>query len=225
MATEVKSRGSIIYKILIVILSVALVATILYPKKLWKTEELNRQKCRENMEHILYAEYTYLNEFATFSDTLDSVINFIKSDTTGRQLRSFVNIDSLLTVKILDYVKTLDTTYMAIIDSLEDYGRLHGIDTTEALILDSLRTFPDVARKIDSIALFTLDDMRTCPTTHEDYIIQVVDTSAIKIVNIYCPIDSLDSVRVAQDFKLSKLGGLRISNHGSIENGEKSWAR
>ncbi|NIA29286.1 MAG: hypothetical protein GWP06_05135 [Actinobacteria bacterium] len=225
MAKEARSRGSIIYKLLIVILAIALVATILFPKSLWNKEARNTQLCRENMEHILYTEYVYLSEKNTFTDTLSKVVDLIKNDTTGGMLRNFENTDSLLSYRIMSFMKKKDTTAAAIIDTLKEYGRLNGIDTTAALILDSLRTFPEFSEKIDSIALATLDNMSTSPTVHRPYFIQVVDTSAIKIVNIKCPLDSLDSLAVTKDFKLGKIGGLRISNHGAIENGEKSWTR
>ncbi len=225
MAKEARSRGSIIYKLLIVILMVALVETILFPKSLWKKETQSTQICRENMEHILYAEYVYLSENNTFTDTLSKAIDLIKNDTTGMLLRNFANTDSLLSVKIMSFMKKNDTTAAAIIDTLAEYGRLYGIDTTSALILDSLRTYSQLNEKIDSISLATLDNMGTCPTVHRPYFVQVVDTSAIKVVNIRCPLDLLDSLAVSQDFKLSKIGGLRITNHGAIEDGEKSWTR
>lgn len=225
MAKEARSRGSIIYKLLIVILMVALVATILFPKSLWNKEAQSTKLCRENMEHILYAEYVYLSENNTFTDTLGKAIDLIKNDTTGMLLRNFENTDSLLSVKIMNFMKSEDTTAAAIIDTLAEYGRLYGVDTTAALILDSLRTYSQFNEKIDSIALATLDNMGLCPTVHRPYYIQVVDTSAIKVVNVKCPVDSLDSLAVSKDFKLSKIGGLRISNHGAIEDGEKSWLR
>lgn len=274
MATEVKSKGSIIYKILIVILAVALVGTILYPKKLWKAEEANQEICRDNLEHILYVEYAYLSAKNVFTDTLAKAVELIKSDTTGAMLRQFIHTDSLLSTKIIDYLKKLDYVvrvdsigdstrlvspekaegklvldatipspvdssmvdsamvekgglidFVGFLDRLEDHTRFNGIDTVEAFILDSCRTFPGLPKIIDSLGLYTLNHLGKCPTVGRDYLIQVVDTSAIKIVNIYCPLDEDDSLTVLSDLKLSKIGGLKIGNHGSIENGEKSWAK
>ncbi len=50
-----------------------------------------------------------------------------------------------------------------------------------------------------------------------------VDTSAIKYLNIYCPIDSNDIQVLKGNFLKSRIGGLDLENHGHIENGEKSW--
>ncbi len=224
MVQNVTPKGSIVYKFLIVVLSAALVATILYPKKLWQEEEERTKQCRNNMEHILYSELVYIGDNQTYSDTLEKVVQFIKEDTTLRRLRLFTSIDSTLATSIFDYLKS-DSLASSIIDSLARYGRRYDIDTTEAMILDSLHTFPNYSRIIDSLALYSLDHMNECPTVHRPYIITVIDTSAIKQLIIECPIDSLDSLAVARNFKLSKLGGLVITNHGKIENGERSWAK
>jgi hypothetical protein len=217
-------KGSIIYKILIVIFTVALIATILYPKKLWKQEEQRTIECRNNMTHILYAELVYLNEKSTYSDSLDSVVALIKSDTTGKMLRTFTNLDSTLAFRIIDDLKT-DSLANTIVDTLLRFAHKYNIDTTSALILDSLRTYKDYSQKIDSIALYTLDHMFVCPTVNKPYQISVVDTSVIKELYVSCPIDSLDSLAVKKDFKLHTLGGLTIQKHGMIENGEKSWEK
>jgi len=223
MAKEATPRGSIIYKILIVLLSVALIYTIIFPRQLWEEEEERTQICRNNMQHILYAEYIYLSEHNAFNDTLSKVVEFIKSDTTGELLRTFTNSDSILAFNIIDYLKSDDVAF-AIIDSLQRYGRRFDIDTTDAMILDSLRTYSHLVGPIDSMALSTLVTMATCPTTYEPYIIEVNNDSTIKLVSlIACPIDAEDSIKVAQDFKLSKLGGLKIENHGQIENGDIKW--
>ncbi|MFQ5751594.1 MAG: hypothetical protein ACE5HI_06305 [bacterium] len=42
-------------------------------------------------------------------------------------------------------------------------------------------------------------------------------------MNVYCPIDSSDIQEVENNFLKSKIGGLKLENHGRIENGEKSW--
>ncbi|MBN1542420.1 hypothetical protein JW992_09765 [candidate division KSB1 bacterium] len=220
----VKPKGSIVYKVLIALLAVALVATIVYPKKLWQKEEVNTKACRENMVHILYAELVYLNENPSYNDTLQNVVDFILSDTTGRRLRLFANLDSTLAFNIMDKMKG-DSLAVSIIDTLKRYAHKMNIDTTAALILDSLRVYPNYSRFVDSLAAEALQEFSLCPTVNKPYIISVVDTSVIKELYISCPIDSLDSVAVASSFKLNKLGGLRISNHGEIKNGERSWKK
>ncbi|MBN2411595.1 hypothetical protein JXQ31_07865 [candidate division KSB1 bacterium] len=224
MAKGVKSKGSIIYKLLIVLLGAALLFTILYPKYIWDQEDKNTKRCQSNMVHILYAELTYLTENNAYNDTLSVVSDFIKSDTTGTRLRSYMTADSALALDIYNYFKlSNDSLASQIIDSLLAYGKKYDLDTTAALVIDSLKTIDQYAEKIDSIALASLDNFYTCPTTGEDYIVEVNNDSAIKVINITCPIDSLDIAEIKNDFKLNVLGGLKLKNHGNIDNGDKSW--
>ena len=96
MAKDLYPKGSIIYKILILILVVVLIATLIYPKHLWDIEEENTKLCHQKMLHLLYAEYTYLSENSVFNDTLSKVVEFIKNDTTKMALKTFTNSDSVL---------------------------------------------------------------------------------------------------------------------------------
>ncbi len=220
--SNVKPKGSIIYKLLIVILGAALIFSIVYPQQQWDKEEANTKKCRQNMNHILYAELVYLVENNTYTDTLDNVVEMFDQDTTGRLLRQFANLDSILADKIFAELKS-DTLAKSIIDSLKRFGFQRDLDTTNALILDSLRVHEGFAQFIDSMAMHELYQMYECPTVNAPYMISVVDTSVIKELYIKCPIDSLDSLAVENDFMLDNLAGLKISNHGAIENGETSW--
>jgi len=223
-ATYVTPKGSIVYKLLIIVLAALLIGTIIYPKQLWDKEEKNTKSCRENMMHILYAQLVYLNENSTYTDTLQKAVDFINADTTGRRLRLFVNLDSTLAFKIMDKMKG-DEQAAAIIDTLKRFAYKMNIDTTAALILDSLRSYPKYSRFVDSMAVAAINTFNQCPTLQKPYKIAVIDTSVIKQLVITCPIDSLDSLKVHSNFKLHRLGGLVISNHGKIDNGSPTWKK
>ena len=185
MAKDVSPKGSIIYKLLIVLLGVALIFSILYPKYIWDQEDKNTVQCRTNMEHILYAELTYLTENNAYNDTLSIVSEFIKSDTTGMRLRNYMTSDSALSQEIYQYFKSNnDSLASQIIDSLLAFGKLYDLDTTAALVIDSLKTSNEHAEKIDSIALASLDNFYTCPTSGKEYIVFVNNDSAIKQIKL-----------------------------------------
>lgn len=242
-----KPKGSIVYELLAVLLIVALYFTLTYPSKLWKQEEQNTQQCRQNMYHIYYAQVTYLNDSLVYADSLDKVINHILDDTTRKNLRLFTSLDSTIGRDIINYfdnsnyemtitrdsvfgegpdsviTKKVKITVPALIDSMSSYAKRWDIDTTEAFILDSLRSVPGFSKKIDSIASVTLNNMSSCPTVGKEYKIVALNDTTPKIVNIYCPIDSQDIKEVEEDFKRSFLGGLKIENHGALEAGKKTW--
>ncbi|HPG39162.1 MAG TPA: hypothetical protein PLP19_03665 [bacterium] len=226
MAKDLTPKGSIIYKILILLLAAGLLFTILYPKNIWQKEEDNTKACRKNMEHILYAQLTYLTDNNAYEDTLAKVVDFIKSDSTQARLRTFITADSVLSFDIYEFFKTgKDSIAKTIVDSLLTFGRKYDIDTTAALVIDSLKTFPKYAQQIDSIAFSVLNNLHLCPSTLKPYLVSVNNDSTIKKITIACPLDSLDAEAVKKDFKLYFLGGLKLKNHGSIDNGEKSWKK
>ena len=242
-----KAKGSIVLELLAVLLAVALIFSITYPNKLWKQEDKNVAQCRENLWHIYFAEITYLETHLAYNDTLSKVVDLIISDTTGSRLRRFAGLDSILGGKIIkefkktnDMVtitvdsvfgqgpdsmitKNVDITVSALLDSLTRYTQAADLDTAEAFILDSLRTWPQYAARIDSMATIALNNLYTCPTVGREYIITANNDTTPKMITIACPLDSTDQEKLHSDFMKSFLGGLRIENHGSIENGEKKW--
>ncbi|MCK5146074.1 hypothetical protein KAR48_04920 [bacterium] len=86
-----------------------------------------------------------------------------------------------------------------------------------------------------------IDSIFNCPTAHVPYHIEVVDTSAIKYLKIFCPIEiredgavaiSVDPVtndtteiEIALPGKVKILGGGVLKNHGNINDERKSWAK
>jgi len=81
MAEEPK--GSLWYKILIAIFTIALLFTILYPKNTWNKQDELQAVCRSRMEAIQQAEYQYLNLVNMYEDTLVHLISAIKADTSA----------------------------------------------------------------------------------------------------------------------------------------------
>ena len=222
---EEKPRGSILYKILIVILAAALVGTILYPKHLWEQEERNTKQCRENIVSLTYAEFVYQSQYNDYTASIDSLEMMLLGDTTKAILREFAKMDSSLAEDAIRLLTRKDTLAAAIEDTVREYCRLNDIENPSGKILDSLYTYPRFASFIDSVAMERIQAMRFCPTVDRPYKIAVIDTGVVKGFIIECPITPEDSLRVENDFLLSKIGGLRITNHGRSETGEYSWER
>lgn len=246
-STDFRPKGSIALEILAVVLAIALIFTLTYPAKLWKAEDANVKKCRENMQHVYYAEITYLDTKLSYNDTLQKVVDFIISEPSGRLLKRFASLDSILGQKVInqfkkvtdqvtikvdsafgqgpDSVITLEKNIRvnALLDSMLSFANAVDLDTTEAFILDSLRHWPNYSTRIDSMALASLRGLFTCPTNSKPYIIKVNNDTLPKTVSIYCPVDSAYALRIQKDFKLGFLGGLKVENHGAIENGANSW--
>jgi len=106
---KAKAKGSIILEILIVILVIALIATILYPKRIWEEEEKNTQKCRANMDRIFKAEMIFLGYHNNYTDSLDQLISFFEQDTTKKAVRQYFMIDTSLAETMTDYLTQSET--------------------------------------------------------------------------------------------------------------------
>ncbi len=77
-----RSSGSIIYEILIVLLTLLLIAVITVPDKIWKEEEFLTQTCRTNLNAIFEAERYHYRQTETYVDSLPALVSFIANDST-----------------------------------------------------------------------------------------------------------------------------------------------
>jgi len=75
-----KPKGNIFYEILIVVLIVLLIATILYPARVWKSEDELQNICRTRMETINEMELRYYPKANTYTDSIPALINQTLSD-------------------------------------------------------------------------------------------------------------------------------------------------
>ena len=292
---EQKAKGSIIYEILIVIFSVMLVGSILYPKKVTKTELRNSALCQHRMSELQKAGLQYQKYHGFYTDTLEQMMSFARNDSTYkayvdslivggvdsvmRRLDEFgqreqkikmlipsatdtVMIDSLIGLQdeikldarslagyvefVHDRMKNLPNmpieelkTVFLIVDSkkftldmeivknsiasglLEE--ALNAADNVLGMFTGISGQFESVKNRVPDYVDSRLDSLAFCPTIRRTIQLAHIDTSVIKHLNIYCPIDSSDIAAVKGNFLKSKIAGLTLENHGRIESGEKSW--
>ena len=92
-----KPKGNTIYEICIVVLVVVLIATILYPSKVWQREDALESVCRARMETIQQMEVRYIGTAQTYSDSIPGVKGVVLSNPTYvAALDSIVNWDLLV---------------------------------------------------------------------------------------------------------------------------------
>lgn len=77
----VHPKGSIILKILIVLLLGLLLTSILYPSYQWKQQNQQRDICRLRMENLLYVSREYASKTKTYTENLDQYLTFISDDS------------------------------------------------------------------------------------------------------------------------------------------------
>ncbi len=210
-----KAKGSLIYEILIVILIIVLVATLLYPKSIWEEIDKEATLCHDQLSRIFDSELLFMNfsENFNFDSSLVNVIEYIKND-------SIWGLDSLrTTLRDSLHVKLL-------VDNFRNYQEITTIIAVDSAVnMVANKTDSLVSARVDSIVGFMLDNLLTCPTHGIAYNIEIVDTSAIKVFKVNCPLDSTTLDSLNSDFWFNVIGGGLVENHGIVDNGEVSWVK
>ncbi|HDI51098.1 hypothetical protein DRQ11_07420 [candidate division KSB1 bacterium] len=203
-----KRKGElVIYEILIVILVIILIGTILYPKSVWKKLETDTTICRDRMMRISDAEVLYIQGTNEYSDSLDAVLEFVKNSPI------FTSDSVMAALRDTFYVKL-------IVDYFRDYENMATKPATDSAF-SLVGNYPDSV--FMPIVDRMLDSLKCCPTVGRPYHLTVVDTSAIKVCKISCPINQEDIERANSNFWFHTIGGGKLTNHGKVENGEPSW--
>lgn len=161
MADE-KPKGSLLYEILIVVLAAVLIISIIYPKKVSDTEEANTELCRHRMSEIFSAELQYLKYNKTFNDTLDNVIEFLRTDSSYASYVDSViagGLDSVIT--LLGEFKTREGQILALIPSAGDTTMIDSISTLQ-------QKMKYQARALAGLVEFIHDRMKNLPNTPID---------------------------------------------------------
>ena len=97
-------KGSWILRIAILGLIFVLGYSIMYPRQLWEQEARNLQLGRYRMSQLYNAELQYQRFNTTFTDTMDQLLDFVKTDTNYHHL-----IDSMVVRPIQKSLNDLDT--------------------------------------------------------------------------------------------------------------------
>lgn len=178
---------------------------------------------------------------ATDSVMIDSLVRMqIEIKLASRRLAGYVeyvhdkmnNLPNMPMEELREAFTIIDskkfTLDMNIVQNSIESGQLKAAqaaakDVSKVIVLvrDQMQA---VADAVPNYAASSLDALGLCPTLVGEQLQLVhIDTSVIKFLNIYCPVDSSDISIIESSFLKSTIGGLKLKNHGKIESGEMSW--
>lgn len=86
------AKGSIILKIIIILLALLLVAVIALPQRIWNEEDILVTQSRKNMNAIYEAQKFFHQKTGHYTDDLDTLITVIQNDTSLQQKKRLVNL-------------------------------------------------------------------------------------------------------------------------------------
>ena len=190
-----KAKGSIILKALIVILGIALIATILYPKKVWEEEEENVEKCRSNMDRIFKAEMIYLKYHNNYTDNLDSLIFCFKEDTTKEYIRDYFTADTSFSETMKEFLIQADSSADLVIRNLF-------ADTLMFAVIEAIDYDSNLARVVlNRLEATPLGDAVKAKRSigNEDVATLIEIDSLFTGIEIYEPIKDDDSLKLVFD--------------------------
>jgi len=78
---EATGKGSILYKLIIVVLIAVVIASVSIPKKEWNRQEEERNLCRLHMENVYFSSLQFLKEFKSYPNNLTSILEFMETDS------------------------------------------------------------------------------------------------------------------------------------------------
>lgn len=143
-----KGKGNIFYEILIVVLAIALIATILYPSKIWEQEDESADICRTRMSTVQQFELQYIGLTNTYSDSLAGVFSMVLSDADAvAALDTTVDWENLVSQKELktlvlnqDLPKSLYDLIETKLTNGQPLGKLAVWDSLQYKLIDQLVT-------------------------------------------------------------------------------------
>lgn len=115
---EATGKGSIILKLIIVILIGVLAAAIMIPKQMWDQEDKHTTTCQQRMNSLLSAELLYQKYNEKYCSNLDTLLSFFQKDSEKKYQLDFVQLDTFLNVQLMKLVGE-DSIVKSIIDSVK----------------------------------------------------------------------------------------------------------
>lgn len=218
MATT-KARGSIILEILIVLLIIALIATILYPKKIWEKEEHNVVQCRTNMDRIFKAEMIFLKYHNNYTDTLEHLVSFFKNDTTKELVREYFIADTALAETMKDFLTQSDSAADLVVRNLFAdtlmFAMIEAVNYDSNLARVILNRLEDTSLKDTVIATRSrgMDDVAVLKELDKNY----------AGIDLYEPIKDDDSLSLVFDRMMPEVSIGSVLDTLYVLN--KSWAQ
>ncbi len=108
-----KRQGRIIYEILIILLIGVLLISLYLPRSIWNEEAKNEENCHKRLLNIWTLETYYKNKIKSYTASIDTLIEVIKSDP-----RLVADLDTAYTLSFLDEGESIETLYHMPIDSV-----------------------------------------------------------------------------------------------------------
>jgi len=225
-----KTKGSIILKLIIVVLVCVLVYAIYLPRKIWNEEQAEEDECRFRLSALFIAQTQYFSFNGVFADSVQKIEAFADTNYAfAHKVDSLIQIlsleDSIDRNKVnkpmrpyyyLPYTITpiyTDTSFFVFDTTVFVDTTVIPYDTT--ILVDS--AFVGTTLTFYDISFTYIDSIFKCPSTGEYYKISFYSPEDLNKYTIDCPVEE-GEVKIYRFFK--KI----LKNHGWVDqSNEFSW--
>lgn len=203
-------KGSLVLKLAIFILSIALILVIKIPASIWSKEKIEKEKAQFNMSSIYEVEKQYHRLTGKYTTNQDTLLEKIKEDSSivkinqlvqhtqqlRRVLNGYLNIDLVNSLMIID---ENITTIMQDLETNERYFRIDENIKNEAEQLRiNLSTFSNDVRFPNYSSCVTyIDSLSQLKRDLSDYNLQTAASMTVKYSqqsNSYLPNVEIDGI-------------------------------
>jgi hypothetical protein len=133
---QVSGKGSIVLKLLIVILAVALILVIKIPAKIWDEEATQQSRSHYNMSSIYEAEKYYNRLTKNYTTDKSELLSVLKDDSTLVKVQKLVNytqqlikeIDAYFDIPLIKDLHSINQNITTIVQDLVTNERYFKID-------------------------------------------------------------------------------------------------
>jgi hypothetical protein len=180
-------KGNILYEILILILVAVLLATILYPSKVWKDEDESQKVCRIRMESIQDMELRYISKASTYSNDISEVVKTVISDPgTKAVFDTLLFWDGMVTKKELKHLvfqKSFPEDLRSLIlEKIKSGEPIHNLGKWDSLQVRLLGLFKESLASADPSSKAALDKSVAWPLVfEEDAFRAIINTAGIPV--------------------------------------------
>ncbi|MEJ2053849.1 MAG: hypothetical protein P8X42_08020 [Calditrichaceae bacterium] len=195
--SNTSGRGSVIFKILIIIFALGLIAVILIPGKIWNEEAYEKRTAEDNMTSIYEAINFYNHKTGHFTTDPQQILSVVRSDSSILIQQKVVNHTGQLTSLIDsylkdDYISSIQDIYQnldQIIDDLEINRRhfeavdQYFVDESEAIVMDLKNVKSSPKYETYMTAAMYLDSLKELRRDLSDYSLQVGASTAAGITD------------------------------------------
>jgi len=224
MATN-SAKGSILFKMIIVVLAIALIFVILKPADIWEQEKLEKTSEQYNMTSIYEAEKFYHRMTKQFTTDKEKLLSVISEDSTLKQVQQLVNhtqdlkteLDAYLNIPMLKSLLIINQNVATIADDITKNGRWFSVndeftDKAESINLKLMAFRNDLNYPNYIVVTRSLDTLYQLRRDLSDYNLQTAASSCTDLssrINSYLPNVEFDNFKTEWAQLFTELSSFR----------------